>query len=122
MTNPHCSQCKTGLLQLNNHYALKEYKTITRIQFIKKAQELGAICFSCIHNGRKDKSKRMQKYFPNFKALDMLEPVIKSKFNCPMCGYFVVGIIDEKPLRLFEYCLRDGCKFKRKTEVINAKQ
>lgn len=106
---------------LNNHYALKEYKTITRMQLISKARNLGERCFSCIHNGRKS-SKRLEKYFPSFKSLDMLEPVIKSKDNCPLCGYFVVGILDEKPLRLFEYCLRDGCKFKQKTEVVNVKQ
>ena len=120
MTNPNCFQCKTGLLQLNNHYALKEYKTIGRIEFTKRAQTLGAICFTCIYNGKKDKSKRMQKYFPSFKALDRLEPILKSKDNCPLCGYIVGGVIDNGFLH--EYCLNDGCKFKQKTEVINAKQ
>ena len=119
MTNPHCCQCKTGLLQLNNHYALKEYKTITRMQFISKARNLGERCFSCIYNGRKE-SKKLTKYFPNFKSLDMLEPVLKGKENCPLCGYIVVGVIDNGFLH--EYCLSDKCKFKQKTEVVNVKQ
>jgi hypothetical protein len=121
MTNPHCCQCKTGLLQLNNHYALKEYKVIGRIEFIKRANELGQVCFTCIYNEKSErKAKRIRKLYENFKALDRVEPVLKGKENCPLCGYIVVGVIDRGFLH--EYCLSDKCKFKQKTEVINAKQ
>lgn len=121
MTNPHCIQCETGFLQMNNHYALKKDKNITRMEFIRRGQKLGAICFACIYNEKsKKRAKKIQKLFPNFKSLDMFVAIIKSKINCPLCGYIVGEITDGG--FLYEYCISDGCKFRQKTEVVNAKQ
>ncbi len=90
------------------------------MQFIRKDEELGSTCFACIYNNKSERqAKRIRKVRPNFKSLDMVEPVLKGKDNCPLCGYIVVGVIDN--VFLHEYCLSDGCKFKQKTEVKNVK-
>lgn len=114
MTNEHCKTCKTGLLQLNNHYNLKEFHTIGRIEFIKRSKKLAERCFPCLYNSTTTKkAKRVQKVLHNFKSLDMSEPTLLSPDSCPICGDQIIGIKENDIL--YEYCFRDGCKYKCRT-------